>query len=79
MTAEIGKWVGSVPVTHSGPYTPTTVAMAQIALTAMARVKQDLLDDLRAYGLADSIGPDRLFPTLPTALAAYQSWSRDHH
>jgi len=46
---------------------------------AMARVKQDLLDDLRAYGLADSIGPDRLFPTLPTALAAYQSWSRDHH
>ena len=46
---------------------------------AMARVKQDLLDDLRAYGLADSIGPDRLFPTLPTAVAAYQSWSRDHH
>ena len=46
---------------------------------AMARVKQDLLDDLRAYGLADSIGPDRLFPTLPTALAAYQNWSRDHH
>jgi len=46
---------------------------------AMARVKQDLLDDLRAYGLADSIGPDRLFPTLPTAVAAYQSWSRDQH
>jgi MFS superfamily sulfate permease-like transporter len=46
---------------------------------AMARVKQELLDDLRAYGLADSIGPDRLFPTLPTAVAAYQSWSRDHH
>ena len=46
---------------------------------AMARVKQDLLADLRAYGLADSIGPDRLFPTLPTAVAAYQSWSRDHH
>jgi MFS superfamily sulfate permease-like transporter len=45
---------------------------------ALARVKQDLLDDLRAYGLADSIGPDRLFPTLPTAVAAYQSWSRDH-
>ena len=42
---------------------------------AMARVKQDLLDDLRAYGLADSIGETRLFPTLPTAVAAYESRS----
>ena len=41
---------------------------------ALARVKQDLLDDLQAYGLADSIGADRLFPTLPTAVAAYVSW-----
>ncbi|HET9117480.1 MAG TPA: SulP family inorganic anion transporter [Pseudonocardiaceae bacterium] len=46
---------------------------------AMARVKQDLLTDLKAYGLADNIGPDRLFPTLPTAVAAYQSWTRNHH
>lgn len=38
---------------------------------ALARVKQDLLDDLRAYGLAQSIGEARLFPTLPTAVAAY--------
>jgi high affinity sulfate transporter 1 len=43
---------------------------------AMARVKQDLLDDLEAYGLAASIGKDRLFPTLPTAVAAYQDWAR---
>jgi high affinity sulfate transporter 1 len=43
---------------------------------AMARVKQDLLDDLRAFGLADSIGEARLFPTLPTAVAAYETWSR---
>lgn len=43
---------------------------------AMARVKQDLLDDLEAYGLAASIGPDRLFPTLPTAVAAYRDWAR---
>jgi sulfate permease, SulP family len=45
---------------------------------AMARVKQDLLDDLRAYGLADRIGPKRLFPTLPTAVAAYQDWAAVH-
>jgi len=32
---------------------------------ALARVKQDLLSPLRAYGLADRIGPDRLFPTRP--------------
>jgi sulfate permease, SulP family len=41
---------------------------------ALARVKQDLLDDLEAYGLADTIGRERLYPTLPTALAAYQAW-----
>jgi len=45
---------------------------------ALARVKQDLLSPLRAYGLADRIGPDRLFPTLPTAETAYQDWERTH-
>ncbi|GAA2437626.1 SulP family inorganic anion transporter [Actinomadura vinacea] len=45
---------------------------------ALARVKQDLMDDLRAFGLADRIGADRLFPTLPTAVAAYERWSREH-
>ena len=43
-------------------------------VVALARVKQDLLDDLEAYGLADTIGRERLYPTLPTALAAYQAW-----
>ncbi|PIM67180.1 sodium-independent anion transporter [Streptomyces sp. JV178] len=44
---------------------------------ALARVKQDLMDDLRAYGLAESVGADRIFPTLPTAVAAYREWSGD--
>ena len=44
---------------------------------AMARVKQDLLDDLQAYGLAQSIGEDRLLPTLPTAVAAYEAWASE--
>jgi MFS superfamily sulfate permease-like transporter len=39
---------------------------------AMARVKQDLLDDLRAGGFVGRIGADRLFPTLPTAVSAYE-------
>ncbi|MDH6611606.1 SulP family sulfate permease [Streptomyces sp. SAI-208] len=39
---------------------------------ALARVKQDLLTDLKAYGLADAVGPERIFPTLPTAVAAYR-------
>lgn len=42
---------------------------------ALARVKQDLLDDLKAYGLADSVGTDLVFPTLPTAVAAYREWN----
>jgi len=39
---------------------------------ALARVKQDLLARLQAFGLASKIGPELLFPTLPTAVAAYQ-------
>ncbi|MEU6977894.1 sulfate permease [Streptomyces sp. NPDC046371] len=43
---------------------------------AMARVKQDLRDDLDAYGLTESVGADLIFPTLPTAVAAYRDWQR---
>jgi SulP family sulfate permease len=43
---------------------------------ALARVKQDLLTALNAYGLTEAIGPDRIFPTLPTAVAAYRDWLR---
>lgn len=45
---------------------------------ALARVKQDLLDSLKAYGLADSVGPDLMFPTLPTAVSAYRQWLSTH-
>ncbi len=41
---------------------------------ALARVKRDLLDDLDAYGLTEKVGADRIFPTLPTAVAAYRAW-----
>ncbi|WP_440137344.1 SulP family inorganic anion transporter [Nocardia cyriacigeorgica] len=40
---------------------------------AMARVKQDLRDDLDAAGLTDRIGAEHLYPTLPTAVAAYEA------
>ncbi|WP_406306542.1 sulfate permease [Streptomyces sp. NBC_00885] len=42
---------------------------------ALARVKQELREDLDAYGLTESVGTDRIFPTLPTAVAAYRKWS----
>ncbi|MET7403400.1 SulP family inorganic anion transporter [Dactylosporangium sp. NPDC005572] len=45
---------------------------------AMARVKRDLQDELDAFGLTASVGTDRIFPTLPTAVAAYQEWRRHH-
>lgn len=41
---------------------------------AMARVKQGLRDQLDAYGLTAAIGTGLIFPTLPTAVAAYQEW-----
>lgn len=40
---------------------------------AMARVKQDLRDALRAAGLIDKIGEDHIFMTLPTAVEAYRN------
>lgn len=43
---------------------------------AMARVKQDLRTSLDAYGLAAAIGPEHLFPTLPTAVAAFEQSTR---
>jgi high affinity sulfate transporter 1 len=46
---------------------------------AMARVKQDLLDDLEAAGFVDRVGSDLLFPTLPTAVQAYLSWYEQQH
>jgi high affinity sulfate transporter 1 len=45
---------------------------------ALARVKQDLLHDLRHSGLADRIGTNRIFPTLPTAVAAFKEEQRPH-
>jgi SulP family sulfate permease len=43
-------------------------------VVGLARVKQDLLRELTAYGLTTSIGRDHMYPTLPTALEAYESW-----
>jgi MFS superfamily sulfate permease-like transporter len=48
------------------------------AVFALARVKQDLLARLQAFGLADRIGADRLYPTLPTAVDAFRQWTREH-
>ena len=44
---------------------------------ALARVKQDLLARLQAFGLAGKIGPELLFPTLPTAVSAYKERTKD--
>jgi MFS superfamily sulfate permease-like transporter len=49
----------------------------QGAVFALARVKQDLLARLRSFGLAEKIGEERLFPTLPAAVQAYQAWARE--
>jgi sulfate permease, SulP family len=39
---------------------------------AMARVKQDMRDELEAAGLLDKVGEDNIYPTLPTAVEAYK-------
>jgi sulfate permease, SulP family len=46
---------------------------------ALARVKQDLRDDLAAAGLVERVGDDRIYPTLPTAVQAYVQWYAARH
>lgn len=46
---------------------------------ALARVKQDLRHPLSAAGFLDRLGAERLFPTLPTAVAAYALWYEKEH
>ncbi|MCX6399297.1 MAG: sulfate permease [Propionibacteriales bacterium] len=41
-------------------------------VVAIARMKQELADQLEVAGLLDRVGHDRLFPTLPTAVAAFR-------
>lgn len=45
---------------------------------ALARVKQDLALYLERTGLADRIGADHIFPTLPTALDAFDAREQRH-
>ncbi|MET9311906.1 sulfate permease [Kribbella sp. NPDC003505] len=42
---------------------------------ALARVKQDLRDDLEAAGFLERLGPGRVFYTLPTAVEAFKKES----
>ncbi|HEY3545320.1 MAG TPA: sulfate permease [Propionicimonas sp.] len=43
---------------------------------AMARVKMDLRDQLAAAGFVEKVGDDRIFATLPTAVAAFTTWHK---
>jgi MFS superfamily sulfate permease-like transporter len=41
---------------------------------ALARVKQDLAVQLDRAGFLQTLGENRVFPTLPTALDGYRAW-----
>jgi len=44
---------------------------------ALARVKQDLRDDLERAGFVARMGEEHIFMTLPTAVQAYAAWSAE--
>ena len=46
---------------------------------AMARVKEDMRLSLEAGGFLEKVGTDLVFPTLPTAVAAYAAWYEREH
>ena len=43
---------------------------------ALARVKNDLMNPMRRYGVADLIGEANMYATLPTAVQAYRDWAQ---
>jgi SulP family sulfate permease len=45
------------------------------AVLALVRVKREILDDLDRHGVGQRIGQERIFATLPTAVAAYAAWA----
>lgn len=45
---------------------------------ALVRVKKELIDDLDRYGITKYIGADHIYPTLPTAVQAYEKWAKDN-
>lgn len=42
---------------------------------ALVRVKHEIIELLDKHGVGVAIGHDRIYPTLPTAVAAYEAWS----
>ncbi|WP_203567312.1 SulP family inorganic anion transporter [Aestuariimicrobium ganziense] len=48
-------------------------------IVALARAKTELVDQLRAAGFVDRLGEDRIYPTLPTAVAAHAAWYQARH
>jgi MFS superfamily sulfate permease-like transporter len=51
----------------------------QDIVLALARVKQDLRNDLAASGFLDRVGQEHVFMTLPTAVAAYIRYYTGRH
>lgn len=45
---------------------------------ALVRVKRDLLEDLVQHGVGGRIGLHHIYPTLPTAVDAYQQWEEQN-
>ncbi|WP_020143578.1 SulP family inorganic anion transporter [Terracoccus sp. 273MFTsu3.1] len=56
----------------------STLANREIRF-AMARVKEDMRLSLEAGGFLEKVGADVVFPTLPTAVAAYAAWYEREH
>jgi sulfate permease, SulP family len=51
---------------------------ARGVVVALARVKQDLRNELAPTGFLERIGEDHIFPTLPTAVEAFREWTATH-
>lgn len=45
---------------------------------ALVRVKHEVVAMLDKHGIAARIGHERMYPTLPTAVAAYTAWASEH-
>jgi hypothetical protein len=57
---------------------PCVPGEPELRWSGSAELRTELRTALTKTGWVARVGADRLFPTLPTAVAAYEQWLHDH-
>jgi glutamate formiminotransferase len=45
---------------------------------ALVRAKREVIDLMDRHGVSTRVGAERIYPTLPVAVAAYEQWAKEN-